>query len=115
VSIQLNGRGEISGSAAELQRGVEATLQYSLFNIAPDSNGLTWQISGAGSSRGALTGNPGSFIARLPMPLFPEPGIMYSFTVTLNAVETSGASKLTRSASAAIIVEMAKVHKGPAQ
>jgi hypothetical protein len=115
VSIQLNGPGEISGSAAELQRGVEATWQYSLFNIAPDSNGLTWQISGAASSEGTLTGNPGSFTALLPMPDLPVPGTTYSFTVTLNAVETSAAGKLTGSASAAIEVEVAKVHKGPAQ
>jgi len=115
VSIQLNPPGEISGSAAELQNDVQATCNYSLFNIAPDANGLTWQVSGAGSSEGVVAGDPGSFIARLPMPHFPEPGMTYSFTVTLNAVETSGASKLTGSASALIIVAVEKAHKGPAQ
>lgn len=107
---------EIRNSAAELGHQVEVACTCVLTNIAPDSDGLSWRVSGAGTSSGSVDTGSDSFTAVLPLPQPPEPGTTYQFTVTVNAVETKTNSTLTitGSGSAGISVMVTK-GKGPPQ
>jgi hypothetical protein len=108
---------EITGSAAELPRIVNVACMWSLINIVPDKNGLSWSVAGASRGSGSLDPSVASFTAPLHLPQPPIPGNTYLFSVTVTAVETSikAAQPLTGSGSVAIRVVVNKASKNPPQ
>ncbi len=108
--------GEISGVPVEISRVTPVSCKYSLSNILPDDDGLTWTALGPGTTNsGPINPSSSSFTANLLIPYPPAPGATYRFTVTVYAVETKPNSTLTLtgSGSAEITVQVDKARKGP--
>jgi hypothetical protein len=88
-------------------------------DLSPDPNGLSWQVSGAGSAGGTISRNTfdqgGSFGATFPLPLHVKPGT-YQFELTVTGTETCGsdpAKTLTGVATKSVTVEVLANPKTP--
>ena len=102
VQVTPAGPLEITGYAADLA-GTSALYTYSvsLLNISPDKGATTWQTTGANGTASGLIkpstldshGLEAKYKVHFRMPLKPQPGQTYTFTLTVSASETSTAKE----------------------
>ena len=112
VSLSIDGVNYIPVYQGDIAGGTGQTYNYTLVNLAPDSDKFNWQVSGSGSRSGSIQlgafGQAGSFGADFKLSFKTKPGI-YPFALTVNATETCGtdpSKTLSASTSMAVQVEV---------
>ncbi len=92
VGSILGGPASIFGPQDNLAGGATQSYDLSLSNLVPDTDKLTWSVTGPWAANGVLNMNPGSvqtsFIADFPLPRAVSPGY-YRFVLRVDAKETS--------------------------
>jgi hypothetical protein len=118
VALTIEGSHRIVGYQDDFAGGAGKTYNFTLVNLAPDTDKFSWQVFGTVSNEDSIAILPfdqaGSFSVFFRLPrhkdihgrLIVLPGI-YPFTLTVNATETRGSdSSKTLCGSDAIMVEV---------